>query len=81
LELGKKVYKKVFGKDVIISVIHAGLECGLVAEKYPGMDMLSFGPNLFDVHTPSEKMQISSVQKIWNFLVELVKNIPEYKTA
>jgi dipeptidase D len=81
LELGKNVYKKVFGKDVIISVIHAGLECGLVAEKYPGMDMLSFGPNLFDVHTPSEKVQISSVQKIWNFLVELVKNIPENKIA
>lgn len=81
LELGKKVYKNVFGKDVIISVIHAGLECGLVAEKYPGMDMLSFGPNLFDVHTPSEKLQISSVQKIWNFLVELVKNIPENKAV
>lgn len=79
LELGKKVYTKVFGKAPIISVIHAGLECGLVAEKYPGMDMLSFGPNLFDVHTPSEKVQISSVEKIWNFLLELVKNIPEDK--
>ncbi|OGU61037.1 MAG: hypothetical protein A2X64_10360 [Ignavibacteria bacterium GWF2_33_9] len=79
LELGKQVYKKVFGHNAIISVIHAGLECGLVAEKYPGMDMISFGPNLFDVHTPSEKVQISSVQKIWNFLLELVKNIPDNK--
>lgn len=79
LKLGKEVYKKVFAKEPIISVIHAGLECGLVAEKYPGTDMLSFGPNLFDVHTPSEKVQISSVNKMWNFLVELLKNIPEKK--
>jgi dipeptidase D len=79
LHVSEEVYKKVFGKAPQIVAIHAGLECGLVGEKYPGMDMISFGPNLFDVHTPSEKVQISSVQKIWNFLIELLKNVPVKK--
>jgi dipeptidase D len=79
LHVSEEVYKKVFGKAPQIVAIHAGLECGLVGEKYPGMDMISFGPNLFDVHTPSEKVQISSVQKIWKFLLELLKNVPEMK--
>ncbi len=77
VKVGEVVYNNVFGKAPQIVAIHAGLECGLVGEKYPGMDMISFGPNLFDVHTPSEKVQISSVQKIWNFYVELLKNIPD----
>jgi len=49
-------------KEAKVEAIHAGLECGIIGEKYPGMEMLSFGPNLFDVHTPNEKVQISSVQ-------------------
>jgi len=79
VKLGAKVYEKLIGHAPRIEAIHAGLECGLVGEKYPGMDMISFGPNLFDVHTPSEKVQISSVEKIWKFFVELLKNIPENK--
>lgn len=79
VKIGAKVYEKMMGHPPRIEAIHAGLECGLIGEKYPGMDMISFGPNLFDVHTPSEKVQISSVEKIWKFLVELLKNIPENK--
>lgn len=79
VRLGAEVYEKMLGHAPRIEAIHAGLECGLIGEKYPGMDMISFGPNLFDVHTPFEKVQISSVEKIWKFLVELLKNIPENK--
>ncbi|MBQ6269814.1 MAG: aminoacyl-histidine dipeptidase [Bacteroidetes bacterium] len=77
LELGRKVYKEKFGKEPVIEVIHAGLECGLIGDKYHGMDMISIGPNLSDVHSPAEKLQISSTKRIWDFLVELLKNIPD----
>lgn len=77
LNIAKDIYKKVLGKEPKIEAIHAGLECGLIGEKYPGIDMLSFGPNLKDVHSPDEKVSISSVERIWNFLVELIKNIPQ----
>lgn len=71
----------MFGVAPKIEVIHAGLECGLIGEKYPGMDMISFGPNLKDVHSPAERVQISSVKNIWNFLLEVLKNIPEKEQA
>lgn len=77
LNLGKNIYKELFGSDPKIEAIHAGLECGLIGEKYPGMDMLSFGPNLKDVHSPDERVQISSVGKIWSLLKAILKNIPE----
>lgn len=77
LNVAKQVYKNVLGKEPKIEAIHAGLECGLIGEKYPGIDMLSCGPNLRDVHSPDERVSISSVQRIWNFLIELMKNIPE----
>jgi dipeptidase D len=70
------IYEKMYGKKPVIEAIHAGLECGLIGEKYPGMDMLSFGPNLEEVHTPNEKVQISSTQRTWNLLKEIVQNIP-----
>jgi len=76
LEVAKNTFKNMFGNEPKIEIIHAGLECGLIGEKYPGMDMLSFGPNLKDVHSPAERVQISSVQRVWNFLLEVLKNIP-----
>jgi dipeptidase D len=79
LQTAKGIFANLFGVEAKIEAIHAGLECGLIGEKYPGMDMLSFGPNLREVHSPAEKVQISSVQKIWKLLVEIVKNIPEDK--
>lgn len=77
LKKASEVYKNMTGKDPHIEAIHAGLECGLIGEKYPGMDMLSIGPNLSDVHSPDEKVQISSVERVYNFLTELLKNIPK----
>jgi dipeptidase D len=77
LEVAKQVFKKMYQREPKIEVIHAGLECGLIGEKYPGMDMISFGPNLKDVHSPAERVQISSVQNVWQFLLEVLKNIPE----
>lgn len=77
LKVATDLYKKIYKKDAVVEAIHAGLECGIIGEKYPGMEMLSFGPNLFDVHTPDEKVQISSVKNVWEYLLELLKNIPE----
>ncbi|MBM2813242.1 MAG: Aminoacylhistidine dipeptidase [Ignavibacteria bacterium] len=77
LKVAINVFKDMYGKEPKIEAIHAGLECGLVGEKYPGMDMLSFGPNLKDVHSPDEKIQISTVDKCWNLLLSILLNIPE----
>ena len=69
-------YKKIFGKDPIVRGIHAGLECGLFSEKYPELDMVSFGPTLRDVHTPDERLLIPTVQMVWDHLLEMLKHIP-----
>ena len=71
------VYDKMYGKRPEILVVHAGLECGIIGPKYPEMDMASFGPTLLSPHTPSERCFIPSVGKFYNFVVELLKNIPE----
>lgn len=70
-----KVYKEMFGKEAEISAIHAGLECGLLSEKKNDLDMISFGPFLYDVHTPDEHMNIPSVQRMFKFLVEVLKEM------
>jgi dipeptidase D len=70
-------YKKLFHKDPIVKGIHAGLECGLFSEKYPDLDMVSFGPTLRNVHTPDECLHIPTVQMVWDHLLEVLKNIPE----
>lgn len=69
------VYEKMYKKKPHITAIHAGLECGLFAEKFDKLDVISFGPNLYDVHTPNEHMSISSVQRMWEYLLEVLKNI------
>jgi dipeptidase D len=69
-------YKRLFGKDPIVRSIHAGLECGLFLEKYPDMDMISFGPTLRDVHSPDERINIETVEKFWKHLVDIIQNIP-----
>lgn len=69
------VHEKMYGKKPHITAIHAGLECGLFAEKFGQMDAISFGPNLYDVHTPNEHMNISSVQRTWEYFLEILKNI------
>ena len=71
-----EAYKKLFGKAPIVKGIHAGLECGLFSEKYPHLDMVSFGPTLRNVHTPDECLLIPTVQMVWDHLLEILKNIP-----
>lgn len=68
-------YKKLFGKEPIVKGIHAGLECGLFSERYPNLDMVSFGPTLRDVHTPDERLYIPTVQMVWNHLLDILKNV------
>ncbi len=62
------VYKKVFGKEAEVKAVHAGLECGIIGEKYSGMDMISFGPTIEHPHSPEERVHIGSVEKFWHFL-------------
>lgn len=77
LEVAKESYKKLFAVDAKVKAIHAGLECGLFLDKYPGLDMISFGPTLTGVHSPDERMHIPSVEKFWNHLLDILVNIPE----
>ncbi len=72
-----EAYRKLFGKDPEVKGIHAGLECGLFSEKYPNIDMVSFGPTLRFVHTPDERLYIPTVQMVWDHLLEVLANIPE----
>ena len=69
-------YQKLFGKKPIVKGIHAGLECGLFSERYPNLDMVSFGPTLRYVHTPEERLLIPTVDMVWQLLLEILKNIP-----
>lgn len=70
-------YKRLFNKEPKVLGIHAGLECGLFSEKYPDLDMVSFGPTLRNVHTPDESLYIPTVQMVWDHLLEVLKNIPQ----
>ena len=72
----KDSYVKLFGKEPVVRGIHAGLECGLFSERYPNLDMVSFGPTLRFVHTPDERLHIPTVQMVWDHLLDVLKNIP-----
>lgn len=72
----KKAYKDLYGSEPEIKAIHAGLECGIIGEKYPKMDMISFGPTMFGVHSPDERLKIDTVPLFWEQLVNILKNIP-----
>ncbi len=76
MELTKSSYQKLFNVEPKVLAIHAGLECGLIGDKYPGMDMISFGPTLRGVHSPDEKLEIASVEKFWKLTLDVLKNIP-----
>ena len=69
------VYEKLYGIKPAVTTIHAGLECGLISEKIPGIEAVSFGPNILDVHTVNEKLDVESTVRTWEYLVELLKNI------
>lgn len=77
LRIAEASYKRLFGTDALVKAIHAGLECGLFLDKYPYLDMISFGPTLRDVHSPDERMEISTVLKFWRHLLDILANIPQ----
>lgn len=80
LEVLVDIYKKQNnGESPKVVACHAGLECGILGTNYPGMDMISFGPTIHGAHSPDERASISSAQKYWKFVLEILKNIPEKK--
>jgi dipeptidase D len=75
LSVAQKSYKELYGREPLVKAIHAGLECGIIGEKFEGMDMVSFGPTLEGVHSPDEKIYIDTVEKYWKFLLQILKNV------
>ena len=73
----KRVYAEMFGKGLNIVAIHAGLECGIFSGKLPGLDCISFGPNLYDIHTTEERMEVASVQRTWEFILKVLETMKE----
>jgi dipeptidase D len=76
LRITRESYLKLFNEEPLVRAIHAGLECGIILETYPGLDMISFGPTIKGAHTPKERINIPSTVKFWDLLVEVLKNIP-----
>ena len=77
LKTMQEVYNAKYDKIPEIKAIHAGLECGILGGKYPHWDMISFGPTIRHPHSPDEKVNIATVGKFWEFLLETLKNIPQ----
>lgn len=77
LRITRDAYKRLFGVEPIVRAIHAGLECGLFLEKFPGLDMISFGPTLRGVHSPDEKIDVETTQKFWKLLLEVLACVPK----
>jgi len=75
LSIAKQTYKALYGQEPAVKAVHAGLECGIIGERFPGMDMVSFGPTLSGVHSPDEKLYIDTVEKFWSFLLAILKNV------
>lgn len=73
LKIAQQCYRSLYGKEAGVKAIHAGLECGIIGERLPGMDMVSFGPTLKAVHSPDEQVDIASVAKFWDFLLAILK--------
>lgn len=77
LDITRKAYSDLFKVEPKVLAIHAGLECGLIGEKYPEMDMVSYGPTIKGAHSPDERLKIDTAQKFWDLTLEVLKNIPE----
>ncbi|GAB6010833.1 aminoacyl-histidine dipeptidase [Viscerimonas tarda] len=75
LEIAKESYRRLYGRDAGVKAIHAGLECGLFREKYPRLDMISCGPTILEAHSPAEKVNIPSVAKWWDLLLDVLENL------
>ena len=68
-----RIYQKMFGKEPKVEALHAGLECGIMISKIPGLDCVSYGPNIYDIHTTKERLSISSASRMWEYLLEILK--------
>ncbi len=77
LKVLDNLYQKMNGEKANVAACHAGLECGILGQNYPEMDMISFGPTIKGAHSPDERASISSAQKYWEFVLEILKNIPK----
>ncbi|MEW7291328.1 aminoacyl-histidine dipeptidase [Aquimarina sp. 2304DJ70-9] len=77
LKVLDELYQKLNGEKAHVAACHAGLECGILGQNYPDMDMISFGPTILGAHSPDERASISSAQKYWNFVLEILKEIPK----
>ncbi|MDG1309013.1 MAG: aminoacyl-histidine dipeptidase [Flavobacteriaceae bacterium] len=77
LKVLRSLYEELYNEKPHVAACHAGLECGILGTNYPDMEMISFGPNIKGAHSPDERTQISSVQKFWVFVIEILKNIPK----
>ncbi|MBQ3545357.1 MAG: aminoacyl-histidine dipeptidase [Lachnospiraceae bacterium] len=74
-EIMIEIYKELYGNQPMVDAMHAGVECGLFAGNLPGLDCISFGPDIFDIHTPKERLSISSVERTWKFLLAVLKRL------
>jgi len=77
LKVMDALYEKMNGHKANVAACHAGLECGILGQNYPGMDMISFGPTIKGAHSPDERASISSTAKYWKFVLEVLRNIPK----
>jgi dipeptidase D len=77
LKVALDSFKRLFNEEGQALAIHAGLECGLISEKYPNMDMVSYGPTMRDIHSPDERMEIVAVERFWDLTLDILKNIPK----
>jgi len=75
LKLSKNIYKNITGEDPKVEAIHAGLECGIIGEKFEGMDMISIGPTIKNPHSPEEEVHISTVEKFYDYVLDILKNV------
>lgn len=75
LHIAKEVYRELFNTEIHVKAIHAGLECGIIGDKYDGMDMISFGPTILGAHSPDERVQISTVEKFWKYLDGILNHL------
>ncbi len=79
VRIASNAYENLFGNPPMVKAIHAGLECGLLLQKFPGLDIVSFGPTIRGAHSPAERLEIASVEKFWKFLIRVVEAIPDRK--
>ena len=70
-----RVFRRLYGREPKVETIHAGLECGILADKVPGLDAVSFGPQMVDIHSDRERMSVESVQRTWEYLREVLREL------